>query len=229
MTWDPEPDRVDRRFETPVGPVELGVPADAGGLLARKTDVFGGYEPGLVHALTLMLDPTDTLYDAGAGYGYNAAVARAAGVPQANLHLFEADDDRRAVCADNHPAATVRGTVVGDGTGATSSLDGYASDNPSPDVVTVDVEGAELDVVRGAVDLLADARPTLFVEVHPALLEHRGEDVTELYETLDRHDYRVLLGNHRTYPMEWTTDREDHPVSRQAELATYTVFARHDP
>lgn len=229
MSGDDRAAVVERTFETPVGPVRLGVPGDATGLLSRKTELFGGYEPGLVHALAFVLDGDDTLYDIGAGYGYNAAVARTVSVPQDQLHLFEADGRRLSVCADNHPGATVVGGVVGDGTDGGRSLDEYVTANPSPDVVTVDVEGAEVAVVRGARELLADTHPTLFVEVHPALLEHRSESVRELYETLDRHDYRVLIGNHRTYPMEWTADRDDHPVSRQAELATYTVFARHDP
>lgn len=39
-------------------------------------------------------------------------------------------------------------------------------DVPPPDVLKLDVEGAELDVLRGAERLLAERRPVVFVETH---------------------------------------------------------------
>jgi FkbM family methyltransferase len=42
---------------------------------------------------------------------------------------------------------------------------------PPPDLVKVDVEGAELDVLRGATRVLTVSRPSLFLEAHSASLE----------------------------------------------------------
>lgn len=44
------------------------------------------------------------------------------------------------------------------------TLMGLATRAPEPDVVKIDVEGAELDVIRGGVELLLRARPRLLVE-----------------------------------------------------------------
>ena len=43
-----------------------------------------------------------------------------------------------------------------------------------PDVVKIDVEGAELDVLKGARGLLAQPGVRAFVELHPRVWEARG-------------------------------------------------------
>lgn len=53
------------------------------------------------------------------------------------------------------------------------SLDQFAAENPAPDFVKCDVEGAEREVFRGAPELLANKRPILLVEMHSA--ENRRE------------------------------------------------------
>ena len=63
---------------------------------------------------------------------------------------------------------------------ASVSLDAYASAHGCvPDIIKIDVEGAELDVLRGARELLATARPILIFESWPAL-----EERIALYELL---------------------------------------------
>jgi FkbM family methyltransferase len=54
-----------------------------------------------------------------------------------------------------------------------------------PEVVKIDVEGAELQVLSGANRLLSEARPTLLMEV----FEEHGREVADL---LHGHRYRVL-------------------------------------
>jgi hypothetical protein len=47
-------------------------------------------------------------------------------------------------------------------------LDGLAAEEglPAPDLIKVDVEGAEGDVLEGAGQILANARPVLLIETH---------------------------------------------------------------
>jgi FkbM family methyltransferase len=58
---------------------------------------------------------------------------------------------------------------------------------PPPDVIKIDVEGAELLVLRGAAETIKRGRPTVIVETHSAGLVFQ---VTEWFET---HSYQVRL------------------------------------
>lgn len=61
-----------------------------------------------------------------------------------------------------------------------TSLDGYVSRKGlRPSVVKIDVEGAELSVLRGAQEILRQIRPVLLVEIHDLGSEHK-EKVLEL-------------------------------------------------
>lgn len=53
-----------------------------------------------------------------------------------------------------------------------------------PDLVKIDVEGAELDVLKGMSRLLARRRPVLFLELHPQLEPVVGENVNQVIGTL---------------------------------------------
>lgn len=58
---------------------------------------------------------------------------------------------------------------------ATTSIDGFcAQQRIQPNMVKIDVEGAELEALRGARTTLAAATIQLFVEFHPAVWKSRG-------------------------------------------------------
>lgn len=61
-----------------------------------------------------------------------------------------------------------------------------------PDVVKIDVEGAELDVIRGGKAYLAEHSPRLFIEVHPTYLQRRGQSAAELVKQLEDMGYRIF-------------------------------------
>ena len=71
----------------------------------------------------------------------------------------------------------------------TASLDALlaSGDVPSPDVVKIDVEGAELDVLAGAGQLLGDTRPALILATHGA------DRHAACLEVLAGHGYRVQV------------------------------------
>ena len=75
---------------------------------------------------------------------------------------------------------------------------------PPPDVIKIDVEGAELDVLRGAAGTLRDGKPTVLVEVHTSALARACAE--EL----------VAMG-YRVRPVE--PDRDEHVYPRHL-LAT---------
>jgi FkbM family methyltransferase len=60
-----------------------------------------------------------------------------------------------------------------------------------PDVLKIDVEGAEASVLAGAARVLRDARPTILLEVHQERLRAMGSSADDVRATLRHFDYRI--------------------------------------
>jgi FkbM family methyltransferase len=58
-------------------------------------------------------------------------------------------------------------------------------------LVKIDVEGYELDAIRGMAKVLKDHRPVMVVEVNKEMLHARGESPASLFALLTSLDYRV--------------------------------------
>jgi len=70
------------------------------------------------------------------------------------------------------------------------------------DVITIDVEGSEYEVVKGAERVLTEQHPELFISVHPEFMFHNHND----YEA-HMHNYLHSLG----YTKKWLAfDHEHH-------------------
>ena len=159
---------------------------------------LGLYELEIARHLRRLAHGRSRCFDVGAQYGYDALVlARLSG---GEVVSFEADPaliPRMRLAFDLNPGLRDRLTAVdgfvGSGDGATISLDTYSGDRP-PDFIKIDVEGAEMDVLRGAEDLLRDAHPALVIETHSAPLEREcGEALLELgYSPTIVHQRRVF-------------------------------------
>lgn len=83
------------------------------------------------------------------------------------------------------------------------SLDDYAASTcDPPDVITMDVEGSELEVLRGAEGLLRDRRPVVFVSIHPeSMLAHYRTYENELHKFMADLGYQgdFLAHDHETH------------------------------
>lgn len=70
------------------------------------------------------------------------------------------------------------------------TLDGYCERNGlSPEVIKIDVEGAELGVLRGARAMLSRCRPLIFLSVHPRQIALLGESIEALSALIESLDY----------------------------------------
>lgn len=77
----------------------------------------------------------------------------------------------------------------------TISLDEFCeSTQLRPHVVKIDVEGAELLVLRGSTRLLEQRLTTFIVAVHPCWLAE-GQAATEIFELFKLHGYKVTASN----------------------------------
>lgn len=63
---------------------------------------------------------------------------------------------------------------------------------PPPSFIKIDVEGMELDVLRGASDTLQRCRPDLLIEVHGASHRHKSECIRQVALLLAPWGYRLL-------------------------------------
>lgn len=75
----------------------------------------------------------------------------------------------------------------------------------APNVIKIDVEGAELRVLRGAERLLRESNDlVIWCEVHPRQMENLGDDVAELAPYLEQLGYSLVpiadAGHHGIYP-----------------------------
>jgi hypothetical protein len=80
----------------------------------------------------------------------------------------------------------------------TTSLDDYFSAQPLPGVLKIDVEGAELAVLRGARNILA-TRAIIICELHPYAWATAGYNADDL---------RALLNAYGRYAADPTTSKE---------------------
>ena len=81
---------------------------------------------------------------------------------------------------------------------------------PTPAVMKIDIEGAEVRAVRGMKRLLTSgARPrSIFVEVHPPMINDLGDDPDEMYAVFSDAGYRLVS--------ESTREAQVHHVWRAA-------------
>jgi FkbM family methyltransferase len=83
---------------------------------------------------------------------------------------------------------------------STIALDEWTSHTPT--AVTIDVEGAELEVLRGAMKLLQRARPLVWVSIHPIFMrEMYGQDARTLHRLMRGCEYEghLLAASHEEH------------------------------
>lgn len=81
------------------------------------------------------------------------------------------------------------------------TLDGLAELTYEPDVITMDVEGAEFRVLLGARKVLTYTRPKVFVSIHPEFMKYYHQTPDDLHAFMDSMDYESKF---------LTTDHEEH-------------------
>ncbi len=68
----------------------------------------------------------------------------------------------------------------------------------TPNVIKIDVEGAELLVLKGAVETLKEARPLIFLSVHPRQLAEFGSSIADLEHLIRSLDYVIQDPKNKT-------------------------------
>jgi FkbM family methyltransferase len=157
---------------------------------------LGSYEWDMCHIFEKTVQPNDIVFDVGAHVGYYTLLSAVLIGNRGHVFAFEPfprnlDYLRRHMLLNRITNVTILDCAVTDASGeigfvpgpttctghvaATGSLnvraislDDLFVDRviPMPNVIKIDVEGAELAVLRGAAGLLAEGRPTIFLSTH---------------------------------------------------------------
>lgn len=90
----------------------------------------------------------------------------------------------------------------------TVSIDELISPGETVRLLKIDVEGAEVDVLRGAGRTFVSSQPAVNLALHPLQIREAGETLEEVWDLL--RDYRmVILHNHKPVDKLWFCDHDD--------------------
>lgn len=191
-------------LSTPEGALDLTLPESE--LMFKRLKRQGVHEPGLSSALSKRLDSNSVFYDVGSQYGYFIKYAQLIGVPDKQIHGFEASKFVYEVLSDQFQDDDVQlnHCWVGKDTGGeTLAIDDYASSHEPPTLVKIDVEGAEYEILQGMKKTLQKHEPLLYIEVHPQFLPKFGHNDNDLIDTLLDSNYKLDMLDHRSTQQNW--------------------------
>uniref|UniRef100_A0A7D6CPG9 FkbM family methyltransferase n=1 Tax=Natrinema zhouii TaxID=1710539 RepID=A0A7D6CPG9_9EURY len=190
-------------MQTPAGEIKFEVDPEWPRLASIASG--GVYEPILLQSLYNRLDRDSILYNVGARWGCISIFAEKCGLPKHQIHSFEANAKSAEILERNLAEHRyITNAFVSDSSGGNQIvLDTYADTHDSPTVVKIDVEGAEMAVIQGALNLIATEKPELFIEVHPEYLQEMGSTQNELIDELEKHDYELTMVDHRSDRNGW--------------------------
>lgn len=176
------------------------------------------------HIVTRLCESRRTFLDVGAHIGSVVAEA-GFHCPGAHIEAVEAIPDKVAHLKKTFPRVVVHGVALGERSGEatfnvmTGGNSGYSSlGTPRTsgqaiairvpirrlddldirgriDVMKIDVEGAELGVLRGAESVVAEHRPTIMFESGPQLDDGLGYSKQDLWQWFADRSYAVIVPN----------------------------------
>lgn len=107
---------------------------------------------------------------------------------------------RAKLYCSSTPGSNANSLVAGDTPGVVLDIDAVSIDTFMADghlpltCIKVDVEGAEVDVLAGALATVADSRPAIAVDVHPTAIVESGHAVSDVWDVLADMDMTVRSG-----------------------------------
>jgi hypothetical protein len=161
---------------------------------------LGLYERELNPYFQRLVQPGFRCFDVGGQDGYDALIlGKLSGAP---ILSFECDplavQEMRATFSRNQRyEVEVIEAFVSDLDGdSTITLDRAAQQHFLPDFIKMDIEGAEVQALRGATNILYERKPAMIIETHGLEVE------AACLSILREHDYKVSFVNQRGWLKE---------------------------
>lgn len=200
----------------------------------RDHEATGNHEPPVTTVVARLLRdrPRTRFWDVGSRYGYYPVLAATVTDRPGNVHVFEPDDRHARIIAANDARyldddLNLHVTMLGrrDGDGMIRG-DTVAESIGPPDLVKIDVDGAEVEVLEGLQGTLREHRPVLMLEVHlrPEPYDERRAAVARI---LAEAGYRLrLCREHRTPKAGWEPIAPDElPDGPWGDKTDYMLLA----
>jgi hypothetical protein len=207
----------------------------------REYEEYGCHEPLTSKTLFHLVEKGDTVWDMGSRLGYFSTLAADLNRSPERVHTFESSISRwRFIEENNHArfngAMHVNNVRIGDSdTDRTVTGDTYARRHGTPDVVKIDIEGAEVAALRGMKRVIERHKPALIIEAHPDLIKAAdGHDTDEkLLELLQQYyddirisfDFRRPDGDWVPVETRWG-ERFDIPNVAEGEHDYYQLLCQ---
>ena len=103
--------------------------------------------------------------------------------------VSDSNGERKMGNLTTHKSFAVKNNTIGIITVKTISLDSFL--DVDPDIIKIDVEGAELEVINGMKKILAKGKAKIICEVTPSHLSSLGYSAEEIEETLKQYNYKI--------------------------------------
>ena len=146
----------------------------------------GLFELGVSSHLRHMASDSDCAYDIGSHRGYYALALARLGVGR--IYAFEEDESLAEELSRAFVVNSIeqRVTVISGSVAASMSDSGFSIDAliesdriKAPDLIKMDIDGGEVEALKGMRETLSRRRPNLIVETHSADLENSCLDLLE--------------------------------------------------
>lgn len=216
-----------------------------GGDLEKSINLYGCYEPLLTDKVLEILKPNNVFFDVGAAFGYYGIFSTFL-TNDNSIYAFDNNKTalsflKKNLSINNKNINICNGKVCAKEGEGKIQLDSFIISNNLKrlSLVKIDVEGDELEVLKGALKSINKYKPDLLVEMHPFLIDqhygkHQFNQFLYLFNKTTNNSYQVFIctnhrGVHRGNAKGWekvTTNKLNKYYSKYANYGSGN-FALH--
>jgi hypothetical protein len=197
---------------TPTITLDVVIPPKGNTWVNRLAKPYG-HEPEVVKWFERNLKNDDVVFDVGAHFGFYGILATQL-CPQVKFYGFEGNwftisfqESNRLKSPQPNNWFPINKMVGDHANKDFVMIDQYINDGIVPTVFQMDVDGEEVNVFNGAKSLIALAKTTFIIEVHPKDLKERGQNIDQVLNFFSDEKFKkAYLPNLRKLDTQWTAE-----------------------